>query len=474
LHSTEAYIKAMETFVSVPEFHEYLEKNIIPLVADWPGQIHPRKAITMQQQQAGKNIQTGKIPEVVSSFIPIMGPLHVSLNSRETVVLLFHKFFNSAYKHIFGANKNLAQKPRPWRINLLLQLMSDGWKNVARHVTEKLESQCSRDIEYLTLKNLFDDAIPLVLSFYATIFRSGNWEAYIEACVRVWRLFARFKRRNYNKAPLFFLSDVWYWESINHPIIDILKKYLVVFNDYPVENYHSLIRRQTRETDTPEQLARTAHVINYFRHDNAFRRTFVTTKRYPYSKEDLSGLTNKASVFLLELFTEVKNNVGKSKLTKTRDRGKNKFSCHLETLNMDADERHLPIAFSSEYPPFDASEKCNLQGSCKVAQSSLEDPTSPILTKSISLACGHVYHQCCLQHFEYKCFYCLKYIKNEVTNNVESIISRIKDQDFRTAIDKEDVQIVDNDEPDELAHQTTFNTQAANQLNMALEIFMKI
>ena len=94
LHSTEAYIKAMETFTSFPEFHEYLQRNVIPLVADWPGQILPRKAITMQrrQQQSQKNIQTGKIPECVSSFIPIMGPLHVSLNSCETVMLLFYDF----------------------------------------------------------------------------------------------------------------------------------------------------------------------------------------------------------------------------------------------------------------------------------------------------------------------------------------------------------------------------------------------
>jgi len=93
--------------------------------------------------------------------------------------------------------------------------------------------------------------------------------------VRIWCLFARFKRRNYNKAPLFFLSDVWYWESISHPILEILKKHLVSFSDYPVENYHSLIRRQTRETDTPEQLSRTARVINCLRHDNVFRDTFV-------------------------------------------------------------------------------------------------------------------------------------------------------------------------------------------------------
>ncbi|CAG8622765.1 140_t:CDS:2 [Ambispora gerdemannii] len=160
LHSTEAYIKAMETFASFPEFHKYFQHNVIPLVADWPGQILPRKVITMQQQQARKNIQT--------------------------------------------------------------------------------------------------------------------------------------------------------------------------------------------ETDTPEQLSRTACIINCLHHDNVFQNTFVSTTKYPYCKEDLIGLTNKASIFLLELFADIKNNTGKSEWTK---RDKNKVSCHLATLNIDINQRHLPMAFSSEYPP---------------------------------------------------------------------------------------------------------------------------
>jgi hypothetical protein len=102
----------MEKFASFPEFQQYLQHNVIPLIADWPGQIYPRKAITMQQLQSKKNNQT-EIPKCVNSFIPIMGPLHVFLNSRETVVLLFYDFFNSAYKHIFGTKKKLANKPRP-------------------------------------------------------------------------------------------------------------------------------------------------------------------------------------------------------------------------------------------------------------------------------------------------------------------------------------------------------------------------
>ena len=87
LHSTDAYIKAMEVFNELPEFQEYLRCNVVPITADYPGQIHPRKALTIQPHN-------NRIPECVRSFIPIMGPLHVSLNSRESVVMIFIVFFS--------------------------------------------------------------------------------------------------------------------------------------------------------------------------------------------------------------------------------------------------------------------------------------------------------------------------------------------------------------------------------------------
>jgi len=45
LHSIKVYIKVMEIFTSFLEFQEYLQHNIIPLIADWPGQIYSQKTI---------------------------------------------------------------------------------------------------------------------------------------------------------------------------------------------------------------------------------------------------------------------------------------------------------------------------------------------------------------------------------------------------------------------------------------------
>ena len=134
---------------------------------------------------------------------------------------------------------------------------------------------------------------------------------------------------------------------------------------------------------------------------------------------------------------------------------------------MDIDKQHLPMAFSSEYPSFDPLVRCHLQNSCQILQS------MSTFHISISLSCDHIYHQYCLQYLEYKYLYCLKYIKNEINNNVKSIISRITEKNFKIEIDQEDEIQLDNDEPEELSKQILFDSEIANQFEIVLENFMK-
>ncbi|CAG8693326.1 7139_t:CDS:2 [Funneliformis caledonium] len=47
LHSLNAYIKALDAIINVPSIQQYIQKEyIIPVVADWPGQIYFRTAIS--------------------------------------------------------------------------------------------------------------------------------------------------------------------------------------------------------------------------------------------------------------------------------------------------------------------------------------------------------------------------------------------------------------------------------------------
>ena len=58
----------------------------------------------------------------ILSLVPTIGPLHISLNSREHIVHSYHPFFKTVYEAIFPRSK-LADNPKPWRISLILEIV---------------------------------------------------------------------------------------------------------------------------------------------------------------------------------------------------------------------------------------------------------------------------------------------------------------------------------------------------------------
>jgi hypothetical protein len=67
---------------------KYLEKYIIPLPADFPGQLFVRRAIVNKLESNSES----SIPNEITHLVPFLGPLHVSLNTRESVFITFHPF----------------------------------------------------------------------------------------------------------------------------------------------------------------------------------------------------------------------------------------------------------------------------------------------------------------------------------------------------------------------------------------------
>ena len=84
----------------------------------------------------------------ILSVIPTIGPLHISLNSREHVVNSLHPFFKMVNEKNFPSSK-LAGKPKPWRISLLLEVVYGGWTLIAHSVISKFWR--FKDAEYGTL-----------------------------------------------------------------------------------------------------------------------------------------------------------------------------------------------------------------------------------------------------------------------------------------------------------------------------------
>ncbi|RHZ87974.1 hypothetical protein Glove_27g73 [Diversispora epigaea] len=149
LHSMQNYLNALKIIIFINNKTQHLNGQIAPVVADWPGQIFIRKALYTQLP-----LKFQPFYLQIKSFIPIMGPLHLSLNSREQVVLVHHSFFEKLFHFVFGQNKKLAKKLRPWRINLLLEL--------------------SIYIEYQITIDLLENLIPSTLDIYAILFRAAN------------------------------------------------------------------------------------------------------------------------------------------------------------------------------------------------------------------------------------------------------------------------------------------------------------
>jgi hypothetical protein len=50
------------------------------------------------------------------------------------------------FHSVFGTQKVLAKKPKPWRINLLLELLHKGWKIIRIQIINKYGN--TKDPEY--------------------------------------------------------------------------------------------------------------------------------------------------------------------------------------------------------------------------------------------------------------------------------------------------------------------------------------
>ncbi len=116
LKSTKQYLEALQVLFNITLIKNYLQQNVIPVPADFLEQVYIRSAII--QKLKGNN----NIPNKILKIIPMLGSLHVSLNSREILIMKYWPFFDKLWKAIMRQRKKLAAKPKSWRINLILHI----------------------------------------------------------------------------------------------------------------------------------------------------------------------------------------------------------------------------------------------------------------------------------------------------------------------------------------------------------------
>ena len=82
----------------------YLNNFIAPFVGDWPMQFYIRQLVYSDSPS---------LPAVLKNVIPLIGPLHISLNARECVLLIFHPIFADLYAALFGQKAKLTKSQSP-------------------------------------------------------------------------------------------------------------------------------------------------------------------------------------------------------------------------------------------------------------------------------------------------------------------------------------------------------------------------
>lgn len=164
-------------------------------------------------------------------------------------------------------------------------------------------------------------------------------------------MFMVFHRRHYDKAILVVLSHFMYWQENNHPMYHTLYQALTAFDEYPVENFHSLLRARTNSTDNAEKISLKAKEIDTCKHEmQSFQSTFVPSKKFHFSRKSISNLKVKAAEFLTMKFEVLRNQPGQAMLL-PRVRGQNKETTKWRLPNlfgsMVITNKLLPLGYSS-------------------------------------------------------------------------------------------------------------------------------
>ena len=79
---------------------------------------------------------------------------------------IYHFVLSHVYRETFGSE--LPHKPKPFRINLLLNAIFLGWLQLRTKVLQKF--QLCKDIEFACILHLLDEVIPLSFFHYPVIF----------------------------------------------------------------------------------------------------------------------------------------------------------------------------------------------------------------------------------------------------------------------------------------------------------------
>ena len=213
---------------------------------------------------------------------------------------------------------------------------------------------------------------------------------YFNAMIRIWAMLMSLERHHYDKAPLVWIAMCTYWGIHNPDLYPVLRLFLLMFDEYPVENAHSIIRSKTNNSDTVEQLQQNAKAS--FRAKAAqctfFKSYFTPPSSFTFRQKQLSYLKIKCADLLSHIFIKIAQNQGKAEF-----KGKGKtLRVVLPTVFVPdpVKPKVLPLGYCSELKP-DPERVCDIPD-CIVT-----NDTEWILFEG----CSHSFHLTCLREIQY-------------------------------------------------------------------------
>ena len=125
-------------------------------------------------------------------------------------------------------------------------------------------------------------------------------------------MFFCFRRRHYNKSPLIWLSNILFWKNggSNREIFNLFPSHINVIDEYFIEHVHSVIRRQTKVSDSDEQVREKVHgIFACSERQSNWQNSFTPSKNSVFSRQQLTNLCCKAATVITNVFIEIASNL---------------------------------------------------------------------------------------------------------------------------------------------------------------------
>ena len=105
--------------------------------------------------------------------------------------------------------------------------------------------------------------------------------------------------------PLIWLAMVTHWRKNNPELYQLIWRNLVIFDEYPVENAHSIIRSKTNDHDSAEKMQETAKVTFQSRQAQSNFRNYFAAKNSMFSQKHINNLKLRCSKLLAVGFSNI-------------------------------------------------------------------------------------------------------------------------------------------------------------------------